>query len=93
MTNKQILEDLMDTFGVIQTFLFCRMESHKYKKLHLESVENGEVDINQAFDYESNWWKEAYIDLDNKIKLQQNELIESNGPESPGDSPDQGLLS
>jgi hypothetical protein len=93
MTNKQILEDLMDTFGVIQTFLFCRMESHKYEKLHLESVENGEVDVNQAFDYESNWWKEAYIDLSNKLNNEQNERIEFDEPTSPGDSPDQGLLS
>ncbi len=76
MSNKEILEDLIEHFGLVQTLLFCRMEAHKYEKLHLESVNNDEVDVNQAFDYESNWWKQAYIDLNNKITNEQNEYIE-----------------
>jgi hypothetical protein len=82
MTNKEVLQELIDTYGLVQTLLFCRMEAHKYEKLHLKSIENGEVDVNQAFDYESNWWKEAYIDLDNQIKQEQNERIEFIGAAS-----------
>lgn len=76
MSNKEILEDLIEHFGHVQTLLFCRMEAHRCEKLHLESVNNDEVDVNQAFDYESNWWKQAYIDLNNKITNEQNEYIE-----------------
>jgi hypothetical protein len=76
MSNKEILEDLLDQFGLVQTFLFCRMETRKYEKLHLDSIQNGEVSVDQAFDYESSWWKQASIDLDNKTKHKYDERIE-----------------
>jgi hypothetical protein len=76
MSNKEILQDLIDNYGLVQTFLFCRMESHKYQTLHLESVKNNQVNVDQAFDYEANWWKQACIDLDNKTKQTHNERIE-----------------
>ena len=76
MSNEKVIEHLITEYGEVQTFLFCRMESHKYELLHLESVENDTVDVNQAFDYESNWWKQAGINLGNQTKLKYDERIE-----------------
>jgi hypothetical protein len=61
MSNKEILQEIMNLFGKEDAVLFCRMEAHKYK-IRLEEAKKNRSDREDlGFDVE--WWENKYQEL------------------------------
>ena len=65
MYNEDLLRKLISDFGEVQAMLFCRMESAKNAYLFEECVKNGEDNSCTQYDFERDWWHEAYNKLSN----------------------------
>lgn len=71
MYNETILKHLINEFGIIQAFLFSRMEARKYDLLY-----QSDRDVEKNYDYERDWWNDAVKRLNNQIN-EQNEFTRS----------------
>lgn len=66
MTNKEILDRLIQEYGPLQAYLFCRMECAKFTYLHENCVKTAAEDCNE-YDFERDWWRSAEKVLDKRI--------------------------
>lgn len=60
MYNTEILRKLVEEFGTVQAYLFCRMEARKYQLVCDESRT-----IDDLYDFF--WWTNACKELDEKL--------------------------
>lgn len=67
LLNKEIIDKLVQEFGVAHASLFCTMEARKYQLLQEECIRIRNVDVCDAFDYEASWWKQQAEQLNPEI--------------------------
>ena len=65
MFNEDVLRKLISDFGEVQAMLFCRMESARNAYLFEECIKNGDDNTCTQYDFERDWWHEAYNKLSN----------------------------
>ena len=61
MYNNEILKKIVEEFGTLQAYLFCRMEA---RKMELLCQNSGSLDDM----YDFYWWNNAYTELNEKLK-------------------------
>jgi hypothetical protein len=61
MSNKEILQEIMNLFGKDDAVLFCRMEAQKYRIRLEEAKKNRNDREDLGFDVE--WWENKYQEL------------------------------
>jgi hypothetical protein len=68
MYNDGLLENMVESFGIRDTVVFCAMVSAMYEDLHRDlSFHN--VAIFSEYDYEREWWNKKYEQLTKIIKI------------------------
>lgn len=61
MYNNEILKKIVEEFGPVQAYLFCKMEARRMELM----CQNGSS-LDDMYDFY--WWKSAYNELDEKLK-------------------------
>ena len=73
MYNKEILNTLIEEFGVENAIIYCRMESRKNDLMYLNSRALGEIGSSE-WEHERDWWKENETEL-LTIKSKDDEFV------------------
>jgi hypothetical protein len=66
MYNKDLLNEMLDEYDMETVIKFCEMTAVMYDKKFLACTEEH---LCSEFDYERDWWKNAYVELTKEIKL------------------------
>lgn len=61
MSNKEILQEIMNLFGKQDAILFCRMEAYKYK-MRFEEAKRTRQD-REDLEFDVDWWENKYQEL------------------------------
>lgn len=62
MFNKEILDALVEEFGVENAILYCKMESRKSQLMFDESKRKGEIGSSE-WEFEKDWWNTSEQEL------------------------------
>ncbi len=64
MKNSEIELELLNKYGLEKTILYCEMTSYMYGLMYEDIMEvQPKLNLDFAFDYEANWWKEKHDEL------------------------------
>lgn len=77
MNNDELELELIGKFGLEKTITFCEVNAYLYNLLYMDVMERDEkLNLDFAFDYESNWWKEKGEELSKRVSNITNSLGE-----------------
>lgn len=68
MFNEDLLKKIISDFGEVQALLYCRMESAKNAYLFEDCIKSGLDNTCTQYDFERDWWQNAYEKLNNNLK-------------------------
>jgi hypothetical protein len=67
MCNREILELIIEEFGVDKATQFCEIAATMYD-IKYNAVK--ELDPLSEYDFERVWWLESYIELNKELEIQ-----------------------
>lgn len=80
MYNKDVLNSLIDEFGLENAILYCKMESRKSQLMFEDSMRRGEIGSSE-WEFEKDWWNENEKQL-LTLKLNNNECVTTSRKQS-----------
>jgi hypothetical protein len=80
MYNKDVLNSLIDEFGLENAILYCKMESRKSQLMLEDSMRRGEIGSSE-WEFEKDWWNENEKQL-LTLKLNNNECVTTSRKQS-----------
>ena len=69
MYNNDILKNIIIEFGNKEALIYCKIESAKNKYLLNECITNNGDVLCDGYDFEKDWWNNAYNKLKKNNKL------------------------
>ena len=67
MSNREILELIIEEFGVEKATQFCEIAATMYDIKYNAAKE---LDPLSEYDFERVWWLESYIELNKELEIQ-----------------------
>jgi len=71
MYNQDIVEAMIEKFGLARTATFCQMQSYYFKLLALEFAVKRPGGINE-YEFERDWFKKKYDELSKQLNHNEN---------------------
>lgn len=79
MFNNELVDKMIETFGLQYVLLYCTMEATKNDILYQDCVSRNEHLDCIEYDYERDWWKAKREELVNQIKQTRYDWVRTVG--------------